>query len=44
MLGLSFDTNVSALSAISGGRGAFELSLTYTNPPARRKGMFCPVF
>jgi type IX secretion system PorP/SprF family membrane protein len=44
MLGLSFDTNVSSLSAISGGRGAFELSLTYTNPPARRKGMFCPVF
>lgn len=44
MLGLSFDTNVSALSAVSGGRGAFELSLTYISPPARRKGLFCPIF
>jgi type IX secretion system PorP/SprF family membrane protein len=44
ILGLNFDTNVSSLSAISGGRGAFELSLTYTSPPARRQGMFCPVF
>lgn len=44
MLGFSFDTNVSALSAVSGGRGAFEISLTYTNPPARRRDLFCPVF
>ncbi len=44
LIGLSFDTNVSSLSAVSGGRGAFELSLTYINPPARRKGLFCPTF
>jgi type IX secretion system PorP/SprF family membrane protein len=44
MIGFSFDTNVSSLSAVSGGRGAFELALTYINPPARRKGLFCPRF
>jgi type IX secretion system PorP/SprF family membrane protein len=44
LVGLSFDANTSSLSGISGGRGAFELSLTYTSPPARRKGLYCPKF
>ena len=43
-LGMSYDVTVSNLSSINGGRGAFEISLTYIHPPSRRLGMYCPTF
>lgn len=44
VLGISYDTNVSSLDAVSGGRGAFEMSLYYTHPAPRRGGLYCPTF
>ncbi len=43
-LGMSYDITVSNLSAFNDGRGAFEISLTYTQPASRRLGMYCPTF
>jgi hypothetical protein len=44
-IGLSYDINVSKLTAVSNYRGAFELSIQYIQPPARRKNkVVCPRF
>lgn len=43
-LGLSYDLTISDLSATNDGRGAFEISLMYTHPAPRRRGMYCPTF
>ena len=43
-LGLSYDVTTSGLSAANDGRGAFEISLSYTHPASRRLGMYCPTF
>ncbi len=43
-LGMSYDVTVSGLSTANDGRGAFEISLSYTQPAARRLGMYCPTF
>lgn len=40
----SYDINVSFLGEATGGRGAFEIALKYTNPEPRRRGLFCPQF
>jgi type IX secretion system PorP/SprF family membrane protein len=43
-LGVSYDTNVSALKAASQSRGGMEISLIYTHKPANSKGLPCPKF
>jgi hypothetical protein len=42
-IGLSYDYNVSGLSASSPGNGSFELSLSYLFGKVN-SGVFCPVF
>lgn len=42
--GLSYDINISTLSVASGRRGAFELSMIYTNSEEMGRGMGCPTF
>lgn len=43
-LRISYDANVSALRAISNGRGAMEFSLIYTNPSDTKHQRGCPSF
>lgn len=43
-IGLSYDTNVSALRPVSQGRGAFELAVLYVNPKKGQKDQGCPAF
>ena len=44
-IGLSYDINVSNLKTATNYRGAFEISLQYVQPPARRRGkVICPRF
>jgi len=43
-LGLSYDINISGLSAATGGRGGFELSLVYKGIISRFQGFKCPKF
>lgn len=44
-MGISYDMNVSSLQASTNRRGAFELSLSYTQPTTtRRKHIECPKF
>jgi type IX secretion system PorP/SprF family membrane protein len=43
-IALSYDTNVSALSPISQGRGALELHLMYINPNKGSRNFGCPTF
>lgn len=44
MLGLSYDITVSSLTRANNSRGAFELSLTYSQPEYRRSHVVCPRF
>ena len=44
-IGLSYDINISNLNVATNYRGAFEVSIQYVQPPARRKGkVVCPRF
>lgn len=43
-LGISYDINVSALSAATKGKGGFELSITYKGSITRFQGYKCPKF
>ncbi len=44
MLGLSYDMTTSSLARVNNSRGAFELSLSYYHPAARRARVACPRF
>lgn len=41
-LGLSYDITTSPLTNANNGRGAFEISLTYTSPEKKRNRLECP--
>jgi type IX secretion system PorP/SprF family membrane protein len=44
MFGISYDINSSSLKRVSNLRGAYELSVIYTEPQRRRGGVNCPRF
>ena len=43
-LGFSYDVNVSSLSTVSRGNGAFEFSLVYNICGPENRGVYCPKF
>lgn len=43
-IGISYDVNVSSVSALSNGRGAYELSFIYVQPAKYREKVKCPKY